>query len=77
MYQIEKSKNEVAAKFINSVIKKLTEKYPNLVPQMQQSTLMPDLKKKGSDFPKNRNPADAATIEQLEQANKSLHRQVS
>ena len=32
MYQIEKSKNEVAAKFINTFIKKLTEKFPNLVP---------------------------------------------
>jgi hypothetical protein len=64
MYQIEKAKNEVAAKFINTVIKKLTDKYPNLVPQ-PQSVLMPDLKKKGSDYPKNRNPADAATIERL------------
>jgi len=78
MYQIEKAKNEVASKFISTVIRKLTDKYPHLLPA-PSSSLSPnsDLKKKGSDFPpKNRSSVDVATIEQLEQANRSLHRQV-
>ena len=30
MYQIEKAKNQVASKFISTVIRKLTDKYPHL-----------------------------------------------
>lgn len=81
MYQIEKSKNEVAARFISNLIKKITEKHPELIqiiqPTSTQTLLVPtpDIKKKNSDYPKNRQ-ADAATIAQLEQANRSLHRQV-
>lgn len=63
MYQVEKAKNEVASKFISTVIKKLTDKYPHLLPA-PSSSLAPnsDLKKKGSDFPKNRSSVDAAAI---------------
>jgi hypothetical protein len=75
MYQIEKSKNEVAAKFISSVIKKLTEKYPDLLPQPAE--LLPEvgMTKKGSDMPRNKH-TDGAAMTQIEQANRSLHRQV-
>lgn len=49
MYQIEKAKNEVASKFISTVIKKLTDKYPHLLPvQTTVSSHGSDLKKKGN-----------------------------
>lgn len=70
MYQIEKSKNEVAAKFISNLIKKITEKHPELLqllqPAANSNTLLPSLdnKKKASDYPKSRQ-TDAATIAQL------------
>ena len=68
MYQIEKAKNEVASKFISTVIKKLTDKYPHLLPAPTSHSSLShgsDVKKKGSQLPKNRNAADVATIEQL------------
>ena len=65
MYQIEKAKNEVATKFISTVIKKLTEKYPHLLPAPTTHSSIShgsDLKKRGSELPKNRNPVDLAAI---------------
>jgi hypothetical protein len=77
MYMIEKAKSEVAAKFIASLLKKMGQKYPDLIPAPQPTLVLPtgDLRKKGSDMAKN-GPADRAALEQLEQANRSLHRQV-
>ena len=68
MYQIEKAKNQVASKFISTVIRKLTDKYPHLLPATNSSSLSghSDVKKKGSQIPKSRNVADVATIDQLE-----------
>ena len=67
----------MASKFITTVIKKLTDKYPHLLPTTNTSSLAghSDIKKKGSDMPRSRNIADVAAIDQLEQANRSLHRQ--
>lgn len=51
MYQIEKAKNEVASKFISTVIKKLTDKYPHLLPAPTSHSSLShgsDVKKKGS-----------------------------
>jgi hypothetical protein len=59
------------------VIRKLSDKYPHLLPTSSSSLSgQSDIKKKGSDFQRPRNIADVAAIEQLEQANRSLHRQV-
>ena len=60
LWDVRKSR---PSKFISTVIKKLTDKYPHLLPA-PSSSLAPnsDLKKKGSDFPKNRSSVDAAAI---------------
>ena len=47
LYQFEKSKNEVAAKFISQVVKRIGEKHPDLLPSKskEQQTIISPAKK--------------------------------
>lgn len=71
----------MASKFISSVIKKLAEKYPGLVSSISDiSTGTPQGSKRLGDAQTDRNKSTKSTITQdpaaLEQANRSLHRQI-
>ena len=73
LYQIEKAKNEVAGKFISNLMRKIADKHPSLLSVISEDT------KKGIEVigeKKGRPQVDSAMMAQLEQANRSLHRQV-
>jgi len=74
LYQIEKSKNEVAAKFITSFIANLSKKYPELVKSIPSSLMSPTLKRKTSEA--NISKQEAGALAQMEQVNRSLRRQI-
>jgi hypothetical protein len=83
LYQIEKGKNEVAAKFITGFLKKITEKCPSLaslITDQSSEVIRPvesqNGEKKGFKNHQQQQQADSALIAQLEQANRTLHRQV-
>lgn len=74
LYQIEKAKNEVAAKFISNLMRKIADKHPSLL------SVVSDDSKRGTEISggdkKGKSQVDSAMVAQLEQANRSLHRQV-
>lgn len=73
LYQIEKAKNEVAAKFISNLMRKIADKHPSLLSIVSEDS------KKGTELngdKKGKSQVDSAMVAQLEQANRSLHRQV-
>jgi hypothetical protein len=73
LYQIEKTKSERACQFISSFLAQIAVKYPHLAKDLEPAILPAERKRLNEE---KRQKKEAAVIQHLELANRSLHRQV-